>query len=83
MNGFVHDRIAQLVASPQFAQAFDRVVATAHKQMVSVLSGNSQAVVVKDGSVFLDLAPFIVLAKQRLNEAGLTAVMPFRTSTRR
>ena len=74
VNGFVHDRIAQLVASPQFAQAFDRVVATAHDQMVSVLSGNSQAVVVRNGSVFLDLAPFITLVKQRLSAAGLTAV---------
>ncbi|HEV7210568.1 MAG TPA: hypothetical protein VGN47_02515 [Blastococcus sp.] len=74
VNGFVHDRVAQLVASPQFAQAFDRAVATAHKQMVSVLSGNSQAVVVRGGSVFLDLAPFIDLAKKRLSDAGLTAV---------
>ena len=74
VNGFVHDRVAQLVASPQFAQAFDRAVATAHDQMVSVLSGNSKAVVVRNGSVFLDLAPFIDLAKQRLSAAGLTAV---------
>lgn len=74
VNGFVHDRIAQLVASPEFAQAFNSAVATAHKQMVSVLSGNSQAVVVKGGSVFLDLAPFIDLAKKRLSDAGLTAV---------
>ncbi|MGZ4566655.1 MAG: hypothetical protein ACXVFZ_07460 [Blastococcus sp.] len=74
VNSFVHDRIAQLVASPQFAQAFDRAVAAAHQQMVTVLSGNSKAVVVKGGSVFLDLAPFIDLAKQRLSDAGLTAV---------
>lgn len=74
VTGFVHDRVAQLVASPQFAQAFNSAIAASHAQMVTVLSGNSKAVVVKDGSVFLDLAPFIVLVKQRLTEAGLTAV---------
>jgi hypothetical protein len=71
---FVRDQIAKLVASPQFASAWNAVIRTAHKQMVTVLSGNSQAIVVRGDTVYLDLAPFIDLAKKRLSTAGLTVV---------
>jgi hypothetical protein len=73
-TGFVHDRVAQLVASPAFVSAWNEALTTAHRQMVSVLSGDSKSVVVRGDSVYLDLAPFIDLAKTRLNDAGLTAV---------
>jgi hypothetical protein len=73
-TGFVHDRVAQLVASPAFVSAWNATLTTAHRQMVSVLSGDSKSVVVRGDSVYLDLAPFIDLAKTRLNDAGLTAV---------
>ena len=74
VTGFVHDKIAALVASPAFAKAWNQAIRAVHGQAVSVLSGNSQAVVVRGDTVFLDLAPFITLAKQRLSAAGLTAV---------
>jgi hypothetical protein len=73
-TGFVHDRVAQLVASPAFVSAWNATLTTGHRQMVSVLSGDSKSVVVRGDSVYLDLAPFIDLAKTRLNDAGLTAV---------
>jgi hypothetical protein len=72
--GFVHGKIAELVASPEFASAWNASVRTAHKQMVSVLSGDRQSVVVRGDTVYLDLAPFIQLAKQRLSSSGLTVV---------
>ena len=74
VTGFVHDKVAELVASPAFVTAWNAALRLAHKQMVSVLSGDSQTLVVRGDSVFLDLAPFIDLAKQRLSDAGLTAV---------
>src|SRR3954466_1578492 len=74
VTGFVHDRIADLVASPRFESAWDQAITAAHKQANAVLSGDSNTVVVRGDKVFLDLAPFIDLTKQRLSAAGLTAV---------
>jgi hypothetical protein len=74
VTGFVNDKVAELVASPAFASAWNKAVGAAHDQLEGVLSGDSEGVVVSEGKVFLDLAPFIELAKQRLSDAGLTAV---------
>lgn len=71
---FVHDRIAQLFASDQFAEAFDRMIRVAHQQANSVLSGSSSAIAIQGDDVTLDLAPFIEAAKQQIADAGLTAV---------
>jgi hypothetical protein len=74
VTGFVHGKIAELVASPQFASVWNQAITTAHNQMNAVLSGDSKGIVIKGDTVYLDLAPFIDLAKQRLSAAGLTAV---------
>jgi hypothetical protein len=62
------------VASPAFASAWNQTIKVAHQQMDRLLSGESKSVVVRGDTVYLDLAPFIVLAKDRLSDAGLTAV---------
>lgn len=72
-TGFVRDKVGELVASPQFAAAWDQAVRVAHQRAVIVLSGQGQAVVRGD-TVYLDLAPFIDAAKQRLSAEGLTVV---------
>jgi hypothetical protein len=74
VTGFVRDRVAELVASPQFESAWNQALTTAHRQAAAVLSGDSQSIVVRGDSVYLDLAPFVDLAKQRLSDEGLTAV---------
>jgi hypothetical protein len=74
VTGFVHDKIGELVASPQFAAVWNQVIRTVSRQMNAILSGDSESVVIRDDTVFLDLAPFIDLAKQRLSDAGLSAV---------
>jgi hypothetical protein len=74
VTGFVRDKIAELVASPAFASAWNQAITVAHRQMDTLLSGESKSVVVRGDTVYLDLAPFIVLAKERLSDAGLTAV---------
>ena len=73
-TSFVRDKVGELVASPQFASAWNQAVRIAHQQAVTVLSGDSQSIVIQGGMVQLDLAPFIDAAKQRLSAAGLTAV---------
>jgi hypothetical protein len=62
------------VGSQAFATAWDQAIEVAHRQAVSVLSGDSESVVIRGDMVVLDLAPFVVLAKERLSDAGLTAV---------
>jgi hypothetical protein len=74
VTGFVHDKIAQLVASPEFASAWNQAIRAVHRQAVLVLAGDRESVVIKGDTVYLDLAPFIDLTKQRLSDAGLTAV---------
>src|SRR5687767_5374465 len=74
VTGFVRDKIAELVASPAFAAAWNQAVETAHRQMVTLLSGEGEAIVVRGDTVYLELGPFVVLAKERLSDAGLTAV---------
>jgi hypothetical protein len=74
VTGFVHDKIGELVASPQFAAVWNQAIRSASRQMNAILSGDSQSVIVRGDTVFLDLGPFIDLAKQRLSDAGLTAV---------
>ena len=74
VTSFAHDKIAELVASPAFVSAWNQALGVAHRQMVSVLSGNSASVVIEGDTVRLDLAPFISLVKDRLSAAGLTAV---------
>lgn len=73
VTGFVRDRVAQLVAGPQFEAAWDQAVRASHEQLVTVLSGDGEAVVVQGGTVHLDLAPFIRAAKERLSAEGLRA----------
>jgi hypothetical protein len=73
-TGFVRDKVAQMVASPQFDAAWQQAVRIAHQQATTVLSGQSSTIVVQGGTVYLDLAPFIDAAKQRLAADGLTAV---------
>ncbi|GAA0945996.1 hypothetical protein [Pseudonocardia zijingensis] len=72
-TNFVRDKVGELVASPQFAAAWDQAVRVAHQRAVTVLSGEGQAVVRGD-TVYLDLGPIIDVAKQRLSAEGLTVV---------
>jgi hypothetical protein len=69
----VHARVDQIVASPQFAAAWNRALQVAHEQATTVLSGESAAIGIENGRVVLDLGPFIDAAKQQLVDSGFTA----------
>ena len=66
-TSFVREKVGEVVASPRFAAAWDQAVRVAHQQAVTVLSGDSRAIAVQGDTVYLDLAPFIDAAKQRLS----------------
>jgi hypothetical protein len=74
VTGFVHDKIGELVASERFEAVWNQAITTASRQMNRILSGDAQSVVIRGDTVYLDLAPFIDLVKQRVSDAGLTAV---------
>src|SRR3954454_4744881 len=54
VTGLVRDKVGQLVASPEFAAAWNEAIRAAHQQAVTVLSGGSQAIVVRGDTVYLD-----------------------------
>lgn len=72
VNGFVHDKVAEFVASATFADLFNRAITAAHQQLNAALSGQSSAVTISGGKVVLDLGPFIDRVKQRLVTSGFT-----------
>ncbi|HEX5511307.1 MAG TPA: hypothetical protein VFX41_06305 [Actinomycetales bacterium] len=71
VKGFTHDQIAKIVASPQFAQAWDQANRVAHEQVVNVLSGKQGGVVsAQNGQVEVNLGPFVAQVKDRLVAEG-------------
>jgi hypothetical protein len=73
VQGFVHDQVAKIVASPAFATAWVQANRVAHEQMVNVLSGKQTgAVSSKNGAVTINLGPFVSQVKERLVAQGFT-----------
>ena len=72
VNGFVEDQVRTFVASPQFAEAWDRANGIAHQQLVTALTGKDDGAVQisQDGAVRVDLGEFVALVKQRLVDSG-------------
>ena len=71
--GLVHDRVGELVASPEFTSAWNRAVQVAHQQANAVLSGQAAAIAIEGDMTVLQLGGFIDAAKQRLVESGFAA----------
>jgi hypothetical protein len=71
--GLVHDRVGELVASPEFTSAWNRAIQVAHQQANAVLSGQAAAIAIKGDMTVLQLGGFIDAAKQRLVESGFAA----------
>jgi len=73
VQGFVHDQVAKVVASPAFATAWIEANRVAHQQVVNVLSGQQGgAVSAKNGAVTINLGPFVQKVKERLVAQGFT-----------
>jgi len=74
INGYVHSAVHKLITSPGFANAWVQVNRVAHQTLVQALSGQGGAILVSNGQVTLDLAPFIAIVKQDLAKRGFTLV---------
>jgi hypothetical protein len=75
IESFIGDKVAEIVRSPQFAQAWEQMNRVAHTQMVAVLTGEgSDSVTVQNGAVQLDLGPVVDQVKARLAGLGFALV---------
>ncbi|KAE8763648.1 hypothetical protein [Georgenia thermotolerans] len=73
VQGFLTTQVNTVVASPQFAQVWVEANRAAHQALVNLLTGKQGgAVQVSNGTVSVDLAPFIDLVKTRLVDRGIT-----------
>lgn len=73
IENFVHEQVAKVISSPQFAQVWDAVNRTAHAQVVRLLSGDTgTALTAQDGKVSLSLGPIIEQVKTALVQNGFT-----------
>ncbi|MGE5290357.1 MAG: hypothetical protein ACM3ML_24855 [Micromonosporaceae bacterium] len=74
VNGFIHDQVAKIVASPQAAKLWTQLNRAAHAQVVKILSGQGAAITVVNGQATLNLAPLIDTVKKDLSAKGFTLV---------
>lgn len=73
VRGFVRGKVDEVVASQQFRNAWVAANRVAHQQLVAALSGGQGALTVGQGTVSIDLGPFVTAAKQSLVSAGFSA----------
>ncbi|PWI18032.1 hypothetical protein DI272_30680 [Streptomyces sp. Act143] len=75
VRSFVHDKAQAVFASDAFTTIWTEANRRAHSTVDKALTGSGGgAVEVKDDTVTLDLGPAVDRVKQRLVDAGLTAV---------
>jgi hypothetical protein len=73
VQSFVADQVNSMVASEDFKTLWVEANRTAHQELVATLTGERQgAVQVTDGTVSVNIAPFVQLVKQRLIDRGFS-----------
>ncbi|HEX6075713.1 MAG TPA: hypothetical protein VFZ32_10675 [Micromonosporaceae bacterium] len=71
VENFTRSQVNRIVASPQFAAAWEEVNRIAHEQIVNLLQGTQGGVVSAQGdTITLNLGPIIELVKERLVAQG-------------
>jgi len=73
IEGFIHDQVANLVASDAFQTAWEEANRQAHTQMVALLTGKDTDLVdISNNAVSINLATVIEAVKQQLIDRGFT-----------
>ena len=71
VQSFVRTEVGKVVASDAFADAWVTANRTAHQALVAALTGQTgEGVTIANGTVSINLGPFIEVVKQRLVERG-------------
>jgi hypothetical protein len=71
VESFTEETINRFISSDQFNQLWIEVNKKAHQEIVKLLTGQGEAVVVEEGTVTLDLENVFNQVKARLNERGI------------
>jgi hypothetical protein len=70
VESFVADQMTNLVASEQFATAWERVVDDGHTAVIRLLEGDSDVVSATEGAIVINLVPIVDQALARLGEVS-------------
>jgi len=71
VEGFVTEQVDSLVASEDFQTAWVEANRVAHQELVATLTGTQDgAIQVEEGTVSVNIAPFVEVVKQRLVDRG-------------
>lgn len=71
VEGFVTDQVDSLVASEDFQTAWVEANRVAHEELVAAMTGSGDgAVQVDEGTVSVNIAPFVQVVKERLVDRG-------------
>jgi hypothetical protein len=75
VDDLVRDKSREFTHSLAFEQLWTELNRVSHRELVSILSGNTPpAIVVSGGQLILDLAPVVEAVRSRLIRAGLAVV---------
>ncbi len=73
VEGFTRDQVGTILATPQFAEVWDRANRVAHAELVNLLEGKQGgAVSAQQDTVTLNLGPLVDRVKQQLVARGYT-----------
>ncbi|MGV1037001.1 MAG: hypothetical protein ACOYD0_08235 [Candidatus Nanopelagicales bacterium] len=73
VEGFIKDKVTQVVQSPQFATLWTQANTKAHEQINAALSGeNTGAVQIQNDEIVLDLGDVVAAVKTKLVDDGFT-----------
>jgi hypothetical protein len=70
VQSFLHTAVVKVVDSQAFVTAWEIANREAHKQLVALLAGHDGAVNAKNGTVQINLGPFIAQVKEQLIAQG-------------
>jgi hypothetical protein len=83
IENFVHDQVAKVIASPEFAAVWDAVNRAAHSRVVQILSGTGKGIITTaNDAVTLNLAPIVDQVKTALVDRGFTLAQNIPTVDR-
>lgn len=74
LGELVDDTVTTVVASDEFAQAWEAANRSAHEQIAGSLTGQNDAVTVEAGTVAIEAEVFVQAGKDGLAEVGLDAI---------
>src|SRR3954453_14026607 len=72
VRSFTHDRVAQVVTSDIFAQAWEEANRSAHQQLVATLTGQSSSVAIEGNKVSVNVATLVAVVKHGLIDSGFS-----------